>query len=147
MEGNSATASSIIAFAEKVESASAAFYEGLAAAFSEHSEQFQAFARDSAKNKVFVVRTYQETISDALEACFSFEGLNLQDYKLPELSERGATRSQALAQAIALEEHAVEFYLDVASRCESLLGTIPRAFRRVAQTRCKRKEALQALQS
>ena len=47
--------------------------------------------------------------------------------------------------AIGLEEKANEFYLDVAERSQSLLATIPRAFRRVAKKRNGRRLKLQSL--
>lgn len=49
--------------------------------------------------------------------------------------------SDALKMAIELEEKASKFYLDVAEQSKSLLATIPRAFRKVAERRnnCKLK--------
>ena len=55
------------------------------------------------------------------------------------------TLGGAVALAIALEETAIAFYQDVAEASESLLATIPRAFKRVARTRRRRKDKLQAL--
>lgn len=145
MEELNVTAATIMRFAETLEDKSATLYEQLAAQFPQHKERWLGYARDSKKNKVLMVRTYQETITDALEACFSFEGLNLQDYAVAEFSVPGVSLAQALGRIMALEEKAVRFYSDVASRCESLLGTIPRAFRRVAEVRSKRLAELQNL--
>jgi hypothetical protein len=92
-----------------------------------------------------VVRTYQETITDALEAGYSFAGLSLRDYETDLMLPDGAGLSQAVEVASALEDRAVAFYLDVAESSESLLATIPRAFRRVARTRSRRKEELASL--
>jgi hypothetical protein len=106
---------------------------------------FGGFARESRKNKILIVRTYQETITDALEACYCFEGLSLGDYDpAPALPEQ-AGLAEAVSAAIALEEQAVRFYLDVAQRSQALLATIPRAFRRAAEIRGKRKGALQSM--
>jgi rubrerythrin len=145
MEELSVTAATIISFAERLEDASARYYEELAERFAAQKEKFLSFARESRKNKTLVVRTYQETISDALEACFSFEGLRLADYAVGELSAEGKSDTQALQAAIVLEEKAVRFYEDVAGRCGTLLATIPRAFKKVAETRRKRKQELQAM--
>ena len=94
---------------------------------------------------MLVTRTYRETISDALEACFSFEHIILSDYTVnTELTEN--TRfDDALRAAINLEDKASTFYLDVAEQCKSLLATIPAAFKKVAERRSNRKRALEAL--
>ena len=53
--------------------------------------------------------------------------------------------ADALEMAVALEENACVFYLDVAQRSESLLAIIPGAFKRVAKKRGKRKAKLESL--
>jgi len=144
MEEPNVTASAIISFAEKLEDNSSKFYEELAGKFVEGKEMFLSFARESKKNKVLVIRTYQETITDALEACF-IKGLNLSDY-LAEMSlKEGMSYSNALKMAIELEEKASKFYLDVVERAKSLLATIPSAFRKVAERRNNRKLKLKSL--
>ncbi len=145
MEDTNVTASAIISFAQGLEDSSSAFYEQLGELFEGERETFLAFAKEDRKNKKLVTRTYQETISDALEACFSFEGLHLGGYALETILAEGTSYSEALGMAIGLEEKACEFYLDVAERSESLLATIPRAFRRVVKKRGKRKLVLEAL--
>lgn len=145
MEEASVTAATIISFAEKLEDSSAKFYEELALRFGAQKDKFLTFAGECRKSKTLVVRTYQETISDALEACFSFEGLKLSDYAIAEMSLTGKSDVQALQVAIELEERASQFYEDVAGHCGVLLATIPRAFRRVAETRRKRRQELQEL--
>ena len=47
--------------------------------------------------------------------------------------------------AVAFEEKAIHLYTEAAGRCESLLGTIPRAFRRVAEGRKKRLAELRGM--
>jgi rubrerythrin len=145
MEDVHVTTSTIISFSDRLEEGSAKFYEELAARFAEHQDTFLAWAKDSRKNKVLVTRTYQETITDALEAGFCFEGLNLRDYAFEKTLPAGASYAEALKKALALEEKAQKFYLDVAERSQALLATIPRAFRRVAETRGRRKTGLQAM--
>jgi len=145
MEPPKLTASSIISFAEKLEDDSAAFYEKLAKKFTGNEGIFLSFSEDSRKNKVLVVRTYRETITDALEACFCFETLNLNNYKVnAELSEN-ASLSDALKAADKLEENASKFYSDVAEQGRSLLATIPRAFQRVSEKRKARRQTLESL--
>ena len=145
MENLSLTASAIISFTQELEDSSLAFYEELAKRWAESKEIFVTFAKESGKNKTLVNRTYQETISDALEAAFCFEGLDLRDYAVSTALAENVSYSEALGMAIELEEKACKFYLDVAERSQSLLATIPRAFNRVAKTRGKRKLELQSL--
>jgi rubrerythrin len=139
------TAAAIIRFSTDLEDDSQAFYEALAGRFPEQEETFARFAKDCAKSSTTVTRTYQETITDALEAGFSFEGIALSDYGANTDLSQEVDLSQAVGQAIDLEEKAIAFYQDVAEASESLLATIPRAFRRVARTRRRRKESLEAL--
>jgi rubrerythrin len=138
-----ATTSAVISFAEKLEDSSSSFYEELAQKFAENKETFSSFAQESKKNKLLVTRTYRETITDAIEACYSFEGFTLSDYDVVPVI--GKTRIECLKNAIELEDKAIGFYADAAERSKSLLATIPMAFRRVAQTRKNRKLALEAL--
>ncbi|MBM3188337.1 MAG: hypothetical protein FJZ90_06395 [Chloroflexi bacterium] len=139
------TAAAIISFTERLEDASATFYEALAKAFPEHARTFEGYARDCGKHKVQVQRTYQETITDALEAGYSFEGLRLADYAVATDLPGGANLSDALRMALALEDTAIAYYTRVAEACESLLATIPRAFSRVAKRRTSRREELRDL--
>ena len=141
------TASAIISFTRELEERSASFYEELAERFPEHRETFQRFAKDCTKHKVQVTRTYRETITDALEASYSFEGFKMGDYIVDVTPSGGLSLGEALKMALALEKKAIAFYLDVAERSESLLATIPRAFRRVAKRRTRRRGELEALQS
>ncbi len=145
MEDVHVTTSTIINFSDRLEEASAKFYEALAERLAEHQDTFLAWAKESRKNKVLITRTYQETITDALEACYCFEGLHLGDYSFGVGLAPDTSQAEALHKAIALEEKAQKFYLDVAERSQALLATIPRAFRRVAETRGKRKMELQTM--
>ena len=145
MEDVTLTASGVISFAEQLEDSSEEFYEMLAGRFPEDGERLLAFAKESRKNKVVVVRTYQETITDALEACFSFEGLDLRNYAADTVVPEAAGYSEALKVALALEDTAIRFYTEVAEHSESLLATIPRTLKRVARKRSKRKAELQSL--
>jgi rubrerythrin len=144
MEESNVTASAIISFAEKLEEDSSKFYRQLAEKYIENKELFLSFVEESRKNKILVTRTYQETITDALEACF-IKGINLNDYIAEITLAEDAKYSTALKVAIELEEVAGKFYLDTAERSESLLATIPRVFREVAERRNNRKLKLKSL--
>jgi rubrerythrin len=139
------TASAIISFSTDLEARSADFYRELAARFPEQAETFAGWARDCEKSSTQLTRTYQETITDALEAGFSFAGLSLAAYEVDVDLPAEISPDRALEKAIVLEKQAIAFYQDVAERSASLLATIPRAFRRVARTRRRRLEKLEAL--
>ena len=145
MKQQPVTASAVISFSRELESGSSRFYEELAETFAGRRETFLAFAGDGARNELLVTRTYQETITDALEAGYSFEGLRFEDYLTDLRPPERASPAEALKMAIELEERAVAFYLDVAERSRSLLATIPRAFKRVARKRERRKVELEAM--
>jgi len=139
------TCSAIISFAEKLESNTSKFYEELAKKNNEGKEIFLAFSEQSRKNKVLITRTYQETITDALEACFI--QINLSNYLAEPRSKDGMSHLDALEIAINLEEKAAKFYLDATEQSKSLLATIPRALKKVAENRKERVLKLKTLLS
>ena len=139
------TAATIISFCTDLEARSLSFYETLAERFPEQGQAFQRMAKDCQKSSTQVTRTYQETVTDALETGFSFASISLADYEVETELPDGVDLPQAVGQALALEETAIVFYEAVAASSESLLATIPRAFRRVAKTRRRRREKLETL--
>ncbi len=145
MENSTLTASAIMSFAEKLEDDSAAFYEELAARFDEGREVFLGFAKESKKNKTHLIRTYQETISDALEASFSFEGLELADLDFETGLAEDMGFKEVLGVALKIEGEASRLYARIAEQAQSLLATIPRAFSRVAKKRRARQVILQSM--
>jgi rubrerythrin len=145
MTGSSLTASAIISLSEELEDTASRFYEQLAERWPEHQKAFLAFAKESQKNKLQVVRTYQETISDAYEASYSFQGMDPTAFQVDATLAEGAGLAQALEKAQQMEDTAVAFYQEVAERSESLLATIPMTFKRVARRRAKRQRELEAL--
>lgn len=145
MVQSEATASIIIGFAKRLEDDSSSFYKRLAEKFVENKAIFLSFAEEGKKNKVLIIRTYQETITDVLEACFCFKGLNLDDYIVETTLKKDINYSQALKLAIELEEKAIKFYSDIAELSKSLLATIPSAFRKVAWNRKERKLKIESL--
>ncbi len=145
MDNENITTSAIMSFSEKLEEQSVAFYEKLAQKFDEQQETFLRFSKECRKNKIHLVRTYQETISDALEATFSFEALVLPKIDFESLISEEVSFSNAVKGAVAIESQASEFYAQVADQAQSLLATIPRAFKRVAGARRSRSETLLGL--
>lgn len=145
MKVQNITASTIISYVKKLEDKSSIFYLQLAKMYEEKNQLFMSFSKESEKNKLLIVRNYQETISDALEACFSFKDMNLDDYAIDTVLKDNLSYLNALKISITLENMASKFYFDVAERSRSLLATIPRAFKKVAEKRKNRKDKLEML--
>ena len=139
------TAAVIISLSERLESDSARFYQDLAERFPEQRRTFEGYVKEASSNSTTIVRTYQETVTDALETNYSFEGMTLPSYESLVALSPDATLAQAAAQAVQLEELAVAFYQDVAERSKALLATIPGAFKRAARKRSARIATLQKL--
>lgn len=139
------TASSIISFIQQLENRSAAFYRNLADRFPQDGDVFLSLAESCEKIKQSVVRTYRETISDALEAGFSFSGLDLAQYEMEDTLEEGVDYPGAVRTAIDVEGTAADFYQDVADRSRSLLATISMAFKGAAKQRRRHQHELQSL--
>jgi hypothetical protein len=139
------TASAVVSFSERLEDSASAFYEALGAMFPAHEDLFLGFVDGSRKNKVVLIRTYRETVSDALETGFAFEGLELDAHLVAPALAEDTGLAEALQMALDVEENAAAFYLKVAELSRSLLATIPRAFKRVARRRDARRQALRSI--
>lgn len=136
------TAATIIRFSQEMEARLATYYQALAERFPEHRTAFTDFARDCEKTGVQVMRTYQETVTDALETGYSFAGLSLEAYHIDVTLLPDADLQAVTERALSVEAQAVAFYEDVAARSAFLLATIPRAFKRAARTHRQRRDAL-----
>ena len=145
LQEKSLTASAIISFAQKLEDEASQFYAMMAEKTPEARETLLVFAKEGQKNKTLINRTYQETISDALETGFSFKNIVLNDYLTEINLKKDVTPSENLKIALIFEQKAVNFYLTVAEQSKSLLATIPRAFMKVAETRKNRIEKIQKI--
>ncbi len=133
------TAAAVISFSERLQEVSARFYQDLAAAYPPHRAAAADYATRCERDKTQIVRTYRETVTDALETGYSFAGLTLPAGLL-EASVPAGDWEAARERAAALEEGAAAFYEEVATRSAALLATIPRAFRRVAERRARQAE-------
>ena len=145
MVDRQATASIIISFSERLEDNASGLYRALSARFPEYEGVFIGFAEESGKNKVLLTRTYRETVSDALETGFAFDGVVLPDDIADVTLSEDTSLTVALVTLLEIEEKAVSFYLEVAEQSRALLATIPRAFRRVARRRDDRCRVLRSL--
>jgi rubrerythrin len=137
----------VVSFAGRLEERSTSFYNKLAEQFPDHADIFRSCAREGNLNKVLLIRTYQETVTDALETGFSFEGLDLKDGVPEGVWEQSANLKEAVGNAIVLERAAVNFYADIAGRSQILLSTIYSAFKRVEAVRRNRLAKLGSLET
>ncbi len=132
------TASETVSFARELETESAKFYENLAQKYAQGKEIFLSFAKENNKNIVQTERAYFGVISDALEGCFSFKGIDTDNYSIETTLSEGRSYADALNMAVALEEKIVKFYLDAAEVSKSLMADVPQAFERIAKKRNER---------
>ncbi|MBA7531202.1 hypothetical protein ES705_23413 [subsurface metagenome] len=140
------TASATISFARKLEEDSTKFYENLSQKYPKGEDVFLAFAKENRKNVVQIERAYYGVITDALEGCFAFN-LNPDEYTLKTELAEAASFSEALNQAIKIEERIIKFYSDAAEQSKSLMADVPRAFTLVARKRESRGAKLRSLLS
>jgi len=136
------TASGVISFAQRLEDHDAALYRTWADRFPEEREAFSALTKECERVKTSIVRTYRETISDALEAGFSFEGLDLEAYRVASVRAEAVACEDALRTAVELQGRAADFYEDVAARSRSLLATIAMAFKNAAKRKRRSERRL-----
>ena len=139
------TTSAVISFAKELEGNSIKWYEKLIQKFLQDKETFLSFIKENKKNIVLVQRVYYEGITDAIEGCFSFEGLDTDNYKFKTEVSTDVNYSDALEKAIKIEEKIQKYYLDSAEVSKSLMVDITKVFERVAKKRNKRKIQLGSL--
>ena len=145
MSDTSPTASAIITFAEDLEEQTAACYRALGERFPEQASQFERCTKRAERTRVEVVRTYRETVSDALETGFSFADVDLNVYRRSWDAPEGDSLATVVEYLLAAERQAAAFYTEMAECSESLLATIPAAFRRAAKVRVQRMARLERM--
>ena len=139
------TASSAISFSRRLEDDSAKVYENLMRKYPKGKETFLSFVRENEQNKKLVERTYYEVITDALEACFSFEGIETDDFLIETGLAKDASYPDALNKVIAIEEGIIKFYSVASEASRALMADVPRAFEKIAERRSRRIHKLRAL--
>ena len=139
------TASQAISLGTNLEDKSGDFYRALAQRYPQSKELFLSLAQENSKNVTKVKRAYYGVISDALEGCFSFSGLNTDDYSIETDLPEGTGYSDALRMAVVIEEKIIKFYLDGAEKSKALMADVPRAFLLVAKKRRERIPKLESL--
>jgi hypothetical protein len=127
-----------------MENGSAKFYEELSKKSEKDQDLFLAFAKENAKYVTQIEWAYYGVITDAIEGCFAFD-LNPEDYQVKASPSKDASYSNALKEALAMEEKILEFYHVAAEQSKHLMADVPRSFTLVAKKRSERIPKLKAL--
>jgi hypothetical protein len=127
-----------------MENGSAKFYEELSKKFEKDKDVFLGFAKENAKYVTQIERAYYGVITDAIEGCFAFD-LNPEDYQVNAAPSKDASYSNALKEALAMEEKILKFYHVAAEQSKHLMADVPRSFTLVAKKRSERVPKLKAL--
>ena len=138
------TASEGITLAKKLENDSARFYEDMATKFTKNAETLQSFARENKKNIAQIERAYYGVITDAIEGGYAFN-LDTDKYTLKTEIPAGAGYTDALKQALEVENIISAFYTEAAKQSGGLMADVPRNFLLVAKKRAARIEKLKQL--
>jgi hypothetical protein len=135
----------VMNFISRIESTSSALYLNCAARYPQLKGEFLSLATENQKFERTVQQKYFGVITDAIEASFSFELLDTDDYNLEAALPENATLVEILRRALEIEHTIIAFYLKAAEVSTGLMADIPRAFRKIAETRKERCLALEAL--
>lgn len=138
------TCSEAISLSRELENESAKFYEELSKRFEKDKDLFLTFTKENAKYVTQIERAYYGVITDAIEGCFAFD-LNPADYQVKATLSKEASYSDALKEALAMEEKILKFYQIAAEQAKHLMADVPRNFTLVAKKRNERIPKLIAL--
>ena len=128
---------------KEFEEKSAQFYEALAERHPKDKDLLQRYAKENRKYASQIQRTYYSVISDAIEGCFAFD-LEAEDFAFDDMPSENVDYSEALAQAMDMEEKILAFYTKAAEQSMSLMPDVPRSFKIVVK---KRKDRIPTLKS
>jgi len=136
------TAAAVISHLESLEEASAECYEQWASRLPRFEEGLRALAKENRKNRVRIRQAYYNSVTDALETAFSFEGLTAEI----EIPEPGltSTLSEVLQAALRMENEIQAFYERAAACSRLLLADVSRVMGRLAQSREPRRAQIQS---
>jgi len=138
------TCSGAISLSRELENESAKFYQELSKRFEKDKDLFLTFAKENAKYTIQIERAYYGVITDAIEGCFAFD-LNPEDYQVRAEPAKDSSYSNALKEALAMEEKILNFYSVAAEQSKHLMADVPRSFTLVAKKRNERIPKLKDL--
>jgi rubrerythrin len=138
------TCSEAISLSKELENNSAKFYQELSNRYEQEKELFLAFAKENEKYVKQIERTYYGVITDAIEGCFAFD-LNPEDFQIKGTLPKDESYSNAVKEALAMEEKIINFYKVAAEQSKHLMADVPRSFTLVAKKRSERLTKLKSL--
>jgi len=138
------TCSEAISLSKELENNSAKFYQELSNRYEQEKELFLAFAKENEKYVKQIERTYYGVITDAIEGCFAFD-LNPEDFQIKVTLPKDDSYSNAVKEALAMEEKIINFYQVAAEQSKHLMADVPRSFTLVAKKRSERLTKLKSL--
>lgn len=141
------TASAFISFHGRLEDEARNFYESLLddERCKEVKDTFAAFVKENQQQKVRILRSYQEVITDALEAAFPQNNLDEKDYEIDADVTDELNFLDIIKKAIDIEETCYRFCWDAGESLSGLLADVPEAFIWVAKRKIRRKGKLESL--
>jgi len=139
------TMAAVMSFVTKIEGDSEKFYQEVAGKYPETEETFLSFAKQNKRNEKFIKQTYFGVITDTIEACYSFEGLDTDDYEFDADSDLGSTLTDIAKKALEIEDKIQAFYIRAAELSNSMMADVPRVLRKTAQKREDRKLKLKSI--
>jgi rubrerythrin len=138
------TSASVISFAKQLEADSAGFYEKMAERYPQAAELFLTFSKENNKYTTMIQRAYYGVITDAIEGCFAFS-VEVDKYTFEREPAKELGYTDALNQAIDMEQKLISFYTDAAEQSKAFMADVPRTFLIVAKKRKNREDKLRAL--
>ena len=138
------TCSEAISLSRELENESAKFYQELSKKYEQDKDLFLTFSKENAKYVTQIERAYYGVITDMIEGCFAFN-LNPEDYQVKAAPSKDASYSDALKEALAMEEKILKFYGIAAEQSKHLMADVPRNFTLVAKKRNERIPKLKEL--
>jgi rubrerythrin len=138
------TCSGAISLSREIENQSADFYQALSERYEKEKDFFLAFAKENKKFITQIERAYYGVITDAIEGCFAFD-LNPEEFQIKTGLSKETNYSDALKEALAMEEKIINFYRIAAEQSKHLMADVPRSFTLVAKKRGERIPKLKSL--
>lgn len=138
------TSASVISFAKQLEADSAAFYEKMAERYPRTAELFLNFSKENNKYSMMIQNAYYGVITDAIEGCFAFT-VETDKYMFEREPAKELSHTDALNQAIDMEQKLISFYTDAAEQSKAFMADVPRTFLIVAKKRKNREDKLRAI--
>lgn len=108
------------------------------------AELFLTFSKENNKYTMMIQRAYYGVITDAIEACFAFS-VETDKYTFERTPAKELGHTNALNQAIDIEQKLISFYTDAAEQSKAFMADVPRTFLIVAKKRKDREDKLRAL--